>query len=164
MIFSGKISWKENFDKEKARPIFNELGFKSLIDRLDGENKKKNEEASLAGGQAEKEANKETKIKTGTVVSEALMETVEKPLAKILTEMERTGALLDVGYLKNLSEEKHREMESLEKKIWKLAGGEFNINSPKQMGEVLFVKLGLGGAKPKKNGHWSLLHQCFPNL
>ena len=78
------------------------------------------------------------------------METVEKPLAKILTEMEKTGALLDVGYLKNLSEEKHRELESLEKKIWELAGGEFNINSPKQMGEVLFVRLGLGGAKPKR--------------
>ena len=78
------------------------------------------------------------------------MEVVEKPLAKILTEMEKTGALLDAGYLKKLSEEKHKELNGLEKKIWKLAGGDFNINSPKQMGEVLFVKLGLGGAKPKK--------------
>ena len=94
---------------------------------------KKNEETSRwrTGG---KEASKETKIKTGTVVFEALMETVEKPLAKILTEMEKTGALLDVGYLKNLSEEKHRELESLEKKSGNWQAGEFNINSPKQMG------------------------------
>ena len=54
--------------------------------------------------------------KKGTVVSEALMEVVEKPLAKILTEMEKTGALLDVGYLKKLSEEKHKELNGLEKK------------------------------------------------
>ena len=78
------------------------------------------------------------------------MNKVEKPLEKILTEMENRGVLLDVEYLKTLSEEKHKELNELEKKIWKLAGQEFNINSPKQMGEVLFVKLGLGGKKPKK--------------
>ena len=78
------------------------------------------------------------------------MKEVEKPLANILAEMEKTGVLLDVGYLKKLSEEKHKELKGLEKKIWELAGQEFNINSPKQLGEILFVKLGLGGAKPKK--------------
>ena len=141
-----KISWKDGFDKEKVRPIFNELGFKSLIDRLNGENKKEHQTPSSTSDVEGKAKG----IKKGTVVSEALMEVVEKPLAKILTEMEKTGALLDVGYLKKLSEEKHKELNGLEKKIWKLAGGDFNINSPKQMGEVLFVKLGLGGAKPKK--------------
>jgi len=134
-----KISWKDNFDKEKVRPILSELGFKSLIDRLSGENKK--------NGEAKKETVKE--IKTGTIVSEILMEMVEKPLVKILAEMENRGALIDMKYLKKLSEEKHKELESLEKKIWKLAGEEFNISSPKQLGEILFVKLGLGGTRPK---------------
>ena len=46
----------------------------------------------------------------------------------------KTGVLLDVKYLKKISEEKHKRLESLEKNIWKLAGQEFNINSPKQMG------------------------------
>ena len=139
----GKVSWKDNFNKEKARPILNELGFKSLVDRLNGENKKKDEKIK-------KETNKETKTKTGTVISEVLMKIVEKPLEKILIEMEQRGILLDVDYLKKLSEEKHKELDILEKKIWKLAGEEFNINSPKQMGEILFVKLGLGGVRPKK--------------
>ena len=134
-----KISWKDNFDKEKVRPILSELGFKSLIDRLSGENKK--------NGEAKKETVKE--IKTGTIVSKILMEMVEKPLVKILAEMENRGALIDMKYLKKLSEEKHKELESLEKKIWKLAGEEFNISSPKQLGEILFVKLGLGGTRPK---------------
>ena len=135
-----KVSWKDNFDKEKVRPILSELGFKSLIDRLSGENKK--------NGEAKKETAKE--IKAGTIISEILMEMVEKPLEKILVEMENRGVRLNADYLKKLSEEKHKELNILEKNIWKLAGEEFNINSPKQVGEVLFVKLGLGGVKPKK--------------
>ena len=144
-----KISWKEKFYKEKTKPILNELGFRSLADRLNRENKK-----SIEVGQEKK--TKETKnesakeMKTKTIVSDQIMDNIEKPLIKILSEMENRGVLLDVNYLKKLSEEKHKELNELEKKIWKLAGQEFNINSPKQMGEVLFVKLGLGGAKPKK--------------
>ena len=69
--------------------------------------------------------------------------------------------LLDVEYLKNLSEEKHKELKGLEKKILELAGREFNINSPKQMGEVFICKAGARQAKPKKQCR-SLLHQCFP--
>lgn len=131
-----KISWKDGFDAEKVKPLFSELGFKSLISRLPGENNK----------------NKETKpdFNDKNQISDTLKKLVEEPLVKILSNMEKTGVLLDVGYLKNLSEEKHKELDGLEKKIWKLAEMEFNINSPKQMGEVLFVKLGLGGIRPKK--------------
>ena len=145
-----KIPRKDGLDKEKVEPILNELGFKSLIDRLNGENKKKNKEIVSIDKQAAKKAGKEIKTNSGTVAPEALMEAVEKPLAKILAEMEQKGVLLGVGYLKNLSEGKHKELELLKKKICKLAGQKFNINSPKQTGEVLFVKLGLGGTRPKK--------------
>lgn len=135
-----KVSWKDGFNKEKAKPVLSELGFRSLIDRLDGENKKKDEN--------EKKINKE--VKTGTIIPEILMKNVENPLTRILSEMEKKGVLLDVNYLKKLSQEKHKELKNLEKQIWKLAGEEFNINSPKQLGEILFVKMNLGGLKPKK--------------
>jgi len=149
-FFLEKISWKERFDKEKTRPILNELGFRSLIDRLNGEgqNKKENKPEETEKKETNNESAKE--MKTKTIISDQIMNNIEKPLIKILSEMENRGALLDVNYLKKLSEEKHKELNELEKKIWKLTGEEFNINSPKQLGEVLFVKLGLGGAKPKK--------------
>ncbi len=150
-----KVSWRDNFDKEKIRPIFNELGFRSLLERLNGDGQ--NKYGVKAKEEKEKtEEKKETvktaiqKTKSGTIISERFMDMVEKPLEKILSEMENKGALIDVEYLIKLSEEKHKELSELEKKIWKLAGQEFNINSPKQMGEILFVKLGLGGPKPKK--------------
>ena len=154
-FYLEKVSWKESFDKEKARPILNELGFRSLLERLNEERQNKNEnitEVKKEKIEEKKDVDKEEdkKTKNSAVVCEQLMNKVEKPLEKILTEMENRGVLLDVEYLKTLSEEKHKELNELEKKIWKLAGQEFNINSPKQMGEVLFVKLGLGGKKPKK--------------
>ena len=142
----GKVSWKDGFDKEKVRPILSELGFKSLIDRLNGEKQDKNEKKKEA---KEEKAEEKKEAKTGATVPDNLMSKVEKPLEKILAEMENRGVLLDAGYLKKLSEEKHKELNRLEKKIWKLAGEEFNINSPKQLGEILFVKLGLGGTRPK---------------
>ena len=141
-----KVSWKDSFDKEKVRPILSELGFKSLIDRLNGEKQDKNEKKKEA---KEEKAEEKKEAKTGATVPDNLMSKVEKQLEKILAEMENRGVLLDAGYLKKLSEEKHKELNRLEKKIWKLAGEEFNINSPKQLGEILFVKLGLGGTRPK---------------
>jgi len=145
-----KISWEERFDKEKTRPILNELGFRSLVNRLNGEgqNKKENKPEETEKKETNNESAKE--MKTKTIISDQIMNNIEKPLIKILSEMENRGALFDVNYLKKLSEEKHKELNELEKKIWKLTGEEFNINSPKQLGEVLFVNLGLGGAKPKK--------------
>src|SRR3989344_1015420 len=142
-----KVSWEERFDKEKTRPILNELGFRSLVNRLNGEGQNKKENKP-----EKKETNNESakEMKTKTIVSDQIMNNIEKPLIKILSEMENHGALIDVAHLKKLSEEKHKELNELEKKIWKLTGEEININSPKQLGEVLFVKLGLGGAKPKK--------------
>ena len=129
-----KISWKDGFDKEKIRPIFNELGFKSLIDRLNGENKKKNEEASLAGGQAEKRSKQRNKKKNGNGCFRSSYGNSRKTIGKILTEMEKTGALLDVGYLKNLSEEKHRELENLEKKSGNWQAGNSTSIHPSKWG------------------------------
>ncbi|VAW13140.1 DNA polymerase I, partial [hydrothermal vent metagenome] len=75
---------------------------------------------------------------------------VELPIVPIIEEAQNTGVLVDTPYLKKLSKEYHKKLASLESKIWKLAGGEFNINSPKQMGEVLFDKMGLSTKGLKK--------------
>jgi len=148
-----KVSWKERFSAEEIKPIFNEMGFKSLLVRIQenggaatGKTEQPQKEKNTADFQAKVIEDKKSK----TEISEILRVKIEEPLGKILAGMEKKGALIDVKYLKKLSEEKHKELNGLEKKIWKLAGEEFNINSPKQVGEVLFVKLGLGGVKPKK--------------
>lgn len=70
-----------------------------------------------------------------------LWATLEVPLLDIVNEMTRTGILLDTGYLEKLSKTYHKELAVLETKIWKLAGKEFNTNSPKQLGEILFEHL-----------------------
>jgi DNA polymerase I len=81
---------------------------------------------------------------------EFIVESVEKPLTPITAEMKRVGIKVDVPRLKLLSEKYHKELERLEKEIWKIAGEEFNIASPKQLGEILFVKMGLTSKNQKK--------------
>ncbi len=73
-----------------------------------------------------------------------LFEEVERPVMPLVQEMERNGIMLDVEELKKLSAELHTSVARLEKEIYDLAGTEFNIGSPKQLGEVLYEKLGLG--------------------
>jgi DNA polymerase-1 len=77
-----------------------------------------------------------------------LFESVEMPLMPVLLDMEWEGVRIDVDFLQSYSNELEKELHVLEHQIYKLAGNEFNINSPKQLGEVLFGKLKLGG-KPK---------------
>lgn len=68
---------------------------------------------------------------------------MELPLIPILEEVTRHGILIDLKYLKNLSEEYHVELDKLQKQIISFAGREFNINSPKQLGEILFDEMKL---------------------
>ena len=82
---------------------------------------------------------------------ETLFYETELPTALVLAHIERTGVALDTGYLKNLSETLDTKMLPLEKNIYKLAGEEFNINSPKQVGEILFDKLGITPGKKTKS-------------
>lgn len=69
---------------------------------------------------------------------------IEMPAVPILAEIEARGITIDVGYLKKLSREVAKDLTSLEGEICDLAGMEFNINSPRQVSEVLFLKLKLG--------------------
>lgn len=77
-------------------------------------------------------------------------EAIERPLRDVLVEVNSTGVRLDTAYLHKLSKTLHKELAELETKIWKHAGREFNINSPKQMGEVLFDELTLTPKNAKK--------------
>jgi DNA polymerase-1 len=72
-----------------------------------------------------------------------LYETIDLPLAPVLAAMERDGVRVDPKALDAMSKTMEREIRSLEKAIWKLAGSEFNVNSPQQLAEILFDKMGL---------------------
>ena len=85
-----------------------------------------------------------------------LYEDMELPLIEVLAGMEMNGVLLDVDLLRDLSKELQVKMTGAEEKIYSLAGHEFNINSPKQLGQVLFEELGLPqGKKTKKKTGYS---------
>jgi DNA polymerase-1 len=81
---------------------------------------------------------------------EKLLFELEMPLMEILTRMEQHGVLLDLGYLAELGNGFGGRMQELEKRIIELAGGPFNLNSPKQLEEVLFERLGLQAGKKTK--------------
>jgi DNA polymerase-1 len=83
-------------------------------------------------------------------------ENIEIPIIPIIDEMEKNGIWVDVPYLKKISEEYHKDLDLLEKDIWKQTGVEFNINSPKQLGEVLFNKLNLSIKGIKKSAGGSI--------
>jgi DNA polymerase-1 len=85
-----------------------------------------------------------------------LFNDLEIPLVTILAEMELTGVKLDMQLLAKMSDSFGKKLLSLEKQICGLAGEEFNINSPKQLGEILFVKMKLPvGKKTKTKTGWS---------
>lgn len=78
---------------------------------------------------------------------------MEMPLIRVLADMELAGIKLDVELLKNISVEFEAELSSLKAQIYKLAGEEFNINSPKQLSRVLFQSLGLKPLRKTKTGY-----------
>ena len=82
-----------------------------------------------------------------------LFKNIEMPLINVLADMEITGIKVDENELKKMGEEFTVKLELLEKEIYNLAGIEFNINSPKQLGEILFDKLQLAKGKKNKTGY-----------
>lgn len=75
---------------------------------------------------------------------------IEMPLAHVLADIEWTGVALDTVYLKQLSEQLNERLQILEREICGLAGCDFNLNSPKQVAEVLFEKMGIASSKKTK--------------
>jgi DNA polymerase-1 len=81
-------------------------------------------------------------------------ETLERPLAPVLARMERRGIAIDRQILSRLSGDFAQRMAALEDEIQKLVGEPFNLGSPKQLGEILFGKMGLPGGKKTASGQW----------
>ena len=82
-----------------------------------------------------------------------LFNNIEMPLSRVLAEIELNGVYVDKEVLKNMGLEITKQINSLEQDIYALAGIEFNISSPKQLGEILFEKLNLNHGKKLKSGY-----------
>ena len=91
-------------------------------------------------------------------------ETIERPLIPILIQMEKTGIRVDQGLLIKLSSDLAKRLSALEDEIKAIAGEDFNINSPKQLGQILFEKLGLPGAKKTKTGAYQTSAKVLEDL
>ena len=173
-------SWREVVDLEKVKKIFGELEFRTLGARFEQMLKEKpttnDRQLTTNNSLLLKEEEIELGImtwlldstktdptpeevgETRQVLFEELkkknlikvFEEIEKPLLPVVKEMNERGILLNKDIFKKLSEKYRKRLEELEKKIWELAGANFNVSSPKQLGEVLFVKLGLKAKNQKK--------------
>ncbi len=95
---------------------------------------------------------------------EKVYQEIEKPIIDIVNEMSKTGILIDKTYFTNLSKEFHAELDKLTEKIYEQAGEEFNINSPKQLGVILFEKLGIKTKKKTAGGALSTKAEVLEEL
>jgi DNA polymerase-1 len=85
----------------------------------------------------------------------SVYENIERPLIPVIAQMELEGARVDPAILKDMSADFGKRIADLEEQIHGLAGTQFNIGSPKQIGEILFDQMGLEGGKKTKTGQWS---------
>ncbi|MFC3075727.1 DNA polymerase I [Shinella pollutisoli] len=91
-------------------------------------------------------------------------ERLERPLVPVLARMEERGITIDRQVLSRLSGELAQGAAAFEEEIYALAGERFNIGSPKQLGDILFGKMGLSGASKTKTGQWSTSAQVLEDL
>ncbi len=150
----------QDFDKQKVIELFKELGFFSLVNRLNSVDEKnilpkgtekisgdkkiekaRSRQGSLLGDDQTVSEKIEQAREQG-VLSEKIYK-IEKELAPILLKMQQAGIKIDKDYLKKLGDDLGQKLKKLETKIYKLSGAKFNINSPQQLSEVLFTKLNL---------------------
>jgi DNA polymerase-1 len=143
----AKVESYSDEDREKVEKakialwlLNSELTNPSVEDILNYKNSKNLDEA-LA--QLESDIEKEN--------LEYVYKEIEVPIIPIIDSMEKLGIKVDVEYLKKLSKEYHTDLSKIEKTIWKMAGREFNINSPKQLGEVIYDEMGLSVKGMKKS-------------
>ncbi|HET8729755.1 MAG TPA: DNA polymerase I, partial [Moraxellaceae bacterium] len=95
---------------------------------------------------------------------ESLFRDIEMPLAPILQRMERQGALIDVALLAAQSRDLGERMQALERQVYELAGQEFNLGSPKQLGQILYEKLGIPAPKKTASGQYSTAEDVLEQL
>lgn len=143
----ARATWRNHVDLPKLEQLFNEFGFKSLVKRL------QSIDLGPQGSLLEEETPRETLEKQFTDQgNKEVYETIEKPLIPVLADMQKWGIKIDVPMLAELLKKTNTELSKLESKIYKLAGEEFNINSPGQLGTIIYDKLGLGEKIKKTKG------------
>ena len=105
-------------------------------------------------------------LKTRLIIEKVstIYDIIDKPLITTLSSMEELGIKVDQEYLKNLSNIFINDALKLEKKIFKITGNKFNIGSPKQLGEILFLKMNIPGGKKTKSGAYSTDSGILENL
>lgn len=193
----GEKSWREGVELALIEKLFAELEFRTLGARARATLGGTGEIAASAGG-GEEALDDRTKIALWLLDSnltnpqgtdlqgrtlaeleaeikkqglEKVYREIEVPLIPIIERAEKRGIKVEVEILKNLSTEYHAELAELERKIHDLAGAPFNINSPKQLGEILFDKLQLslkglrktaGGARSTRESELVKLKEAHP--
>lgn len=144
--FNLKDCETETYDKQEVIKLFQELDFKSLINRLPQKQQPASQNLFDGYKKEPKDKQSENRLKD---IEKAYKEKIlsknvyklEKELVPVLEEMETAGIKLDIDFLKELSKKLNFRLEELWRKIYKLAGVKFNINSPQQLSEILFAKL-----------------------
>ncbi|MDD4990350.1 MAG: DNA polymerase [Candidatus Pacebacteria bacterium] len=140
------------YDKEKVKTMLQRLEFFSLIDKFFGSSEKSQTQLETLPliGQANESVEKDIEnLKESGVLSSELAE-LELLLVSVVKKMEQNGILIDFKKLKELSLDFEKEIERLQKQIFKISKSEFNLNSPSQLSEVLFDKLGISIVGVKK--------------
>jgi DNA polymerase-1 len=94
----------------------------------------------------------------------AVYETLERPLIAVLAAMEMEGILIDPELLRKLSNDLATSAAEIEKQVYELAGERFNIGSPKQLGDMLFGRMGLPGGRKTATGAWSTDSDALEDL
>lgn len=193
-------TWRDAFNATRAVKLFGELGFRSLVPRVQAlaqegsaikESAKEEEEKSAPDAVSAPQGDEETRLleeasvmlwltesettnpsqedvlsRTGasslqdahtalrTVIQkeklERVFEHIEKPLIEVIKKLNKEGICVDEKYLQTLSSEYHKELDTLALRVYKQAGREFNLNSPKQLAEVLFVEMDIKQKRQKK--------------
>ena len=137
------ISFKEIAGSGKSQKSFNEISIN---------------EASIYAAEDADITFRLWKILRPRLMSEkisSVYETIERPLAKVIMDMEKNGVSVDEKILKELSIKFENDIKRIEKECFEIVGNEFNLGSPKQIGEILFDKLKIKGGKKTPSGAWS---------
>ena len=137
------ISFKEIAGSGKSQKSFNEININ---------------EASIYAAEDADITFRLWKILRPRLMSEkisSVYETIERPLAKVIMDMEKNGVCVDEKILKELSIKFENDIKRIEKECFEIVGNEFNLGSPKQIGEILFDKLKIKGGKKTPSGAWS---------
>lgn len=146
----GEVSDEEEIDEESDE--FKEIAIALWVIDSEITNPKTDDVLQYANKSSLKESGEVIYKELKKQKLESVFNDIEKPLIPIIKKMYDRGVLIDTVYMKKLSKDYHKKLDKLSQSIYKYAGEEFNINSPKQLAEVLFEKMELSVKNHKKTG------------